>query len=1032
MSFSSCSIILLLLCSSSIVDNYVFNTDHDILLVPGDQQQSSKKSMFGYSLDFVAGTNNRMPWLMVGAPKANQGGSLNACNVDASMNRLECADRTPNLQSATDQESFSDQLFGVSVAAGKSSLNGNEVWSCAPRFERAKEKLWANSIKHTYQLMLGQCFIYSSRDNFVASQRVVPLGNHEPIFYGRDGYRGQGYIYGTVYAETGQSLHYDRQDDRVLLGSPGAWNWTGTMVVTDWNGNNPVMTQPWSEIEPRLNDYAGYDITSGHFLKRSSRPRQYVIGAPRAGKNREGTVFVVDYHDNSIEQVSKIHGRQTGEYFGAAVTSVDLNGDGIDEIVIGAPLFTHEEKKGYEEGRVSIQVLVSSSTQVRFKEEESIFGRAIPGSRFGSSLVNLRDIDGDGYEDFAVGSPYEDNGHGAVSVYYGNPQIVKIQNPQIIKATKLNSNLRGFGISFSVNHQDVDNNGLEDLAIGSHISGHAVILRRTPSVWIDLKLTSTVSSIDVGDIKDFSLGLCLTLRSHHHQLTSTTFQSTVTVTADPRTDFVDVTSLRVDQKSLNLTLTLGGERCTTVAIVTMRQGFNPTLEEPPLRFQATVAEQKRLTHPLPMFNGQAGVLDPRKQKIFDMQIPFQSSCSLSCLVDLTLEAGVHPDLSVPFLIGSAKFLTLVFTVVNLGKDPAFQPLLKIPYSDQLGIRRVAKECSTSRTENLVNCELPGPIKPKKSFSIEVDFDVSQIKGGQQSISWNGIEVYSRAGETTQDTNLANNLVSFSLALRTEADIEITAPVVGKRFSYKDAYGELTDREFVQNFQVRRYLSSPISGITAKVDIPTHYKDKEFMTHVSTELITNGGELKVECSTNENMERVGIGRASALIPTRINCNSPGVRCLELFCPQFNLDADKEITADVRVKLRFMPSQIVDILQEDGNFITLMVASEGHVSLPPDLKDMLEPFNNKPDNVLYSTEFVEKIEDTSISAQTIIWIVLGTLCVVVLCVFCLCCFTNFFNAKKPQEGLEVNEEDFQEPKPESESLLDEENPDKDHNV
>lgn len=34
-------------------------------------------------------------------------------------------------------------------------------------------------------------------------------------------------------------------------------------------------------------------------------------------------------------------GRQTGEYFGAALAAVDINGDGIEELVVGAPLFTN-------------------------------------------------------------------------------------------------------------------------------------------------------------------------------------------------------------------------------------------------------------------------------------------------------------------------------------------------------------------------------------------------------------------------------------------------------------------------------------------------------------------------------------------------------------------------------------------------------------------------------------------------------------------------------------------------------------------
>ena len=45
---------------------------------------------------------------------------------------------------------------------------------------------------------------------------------------------------------------------------------------------------------------------------------------------------------------------------------------------------------------------------------------ASSGARFGSSLVNLGRLDGDKYQDFAVGAPHEDNGNGAVYIYRGS------------------------------------------------------------------------------------------------------------------------------------------------------------------------------------------------------------------------------------------------------------------------------------------------------------------------------------------------------------------------------------------------------------------------------------------------------------------------------------------------------------------------------------------------------------------------------------------------------------------------------------
>ena len=71
------------------------------------------------------------------------------------------------------------------------------------------------------------------------------------------------YNYGAIYGEAGFSFHYDPEANTKYWGAPGSWNWTGTFVMQEFE-NAPVMTQPWSPQTPQTNDYAGYDITTGH------------------------------------------------------------------------------------------------------------------------------------------------------------------------------------------------------------------------------------------------------------------------------------------------------------------------------------------------------------------------------------------------------------------------------------------------------------------------------------------------------------------------------------------------------------------------------------------------------------------------------------------------------------------------------------------------------------------------------------------------------------------------------------------------
>ena len=52
--------------------------------------------------------------------------------------------------------------------------------------------------------------------------------------------------------------------------------------------------------------------------------------------------------------------------------------------------------------------------------------KRVSGARFGATLANLGDIDRDGFEDFAVGAPFEveGQGQGVVYVYRGSASFI--------------------------------------------------------------------------------------------------------------------------------------------------------------------------------------------------------------------------------------------------------------------------------------------------------------------------------------------------------------------------------------------------------------------------------------------------------------------------------------------------------------------------------------------------------------------------------------------------------------------------------
>ena len=75
------------------------------------------------------------------------------------------------------------------------------------------------------------------------------------------------------------------------------------------------------------------------------------VGMPR-GHGLRGQVVMYDSKLNNLHNVT---GKQIGAYFGYSVASGDLNGDGRDDLIVGAPMHADfEDRDTYETGRVYV------------------------------------------------------------------------------------------------------------------------------------------------------------------------------------------------------------------------------------------------------------------------------------------------------------------------------------------------------------------------------------------------------------------------------------------------------------------------------------------------------------------------------------------------------------------------------------------------------------------------------------------------------------------------------------------------------
>jgi hypothetical protein len=150
------------------------------------------------------------------------------------------------------------------------------------------------------------------------------------------------------------------------------------------------------------------------------------------GGTGRGAVYVLRLNaDGTVKASTKIANSSgggpalsDGDFFGSAVGGIgDLNGDGVPDLVVGAPGY---DTVGTDRGAIFVLTLNSDGTaQGSVVVAQNLNGGPTTSDfdGFGSSVAGIGDVDGDGIVDLAVGSPGSDMGgtdRGRVHVLYLN------------------------------------------------------------------------------------------------------------------------------------------------------------------------------------------------------------------------------------------------------------------------------------------------------------------------------------------------------------------------------------------------------------------------------------------------------------------------------------------------------------------------------------------------------------------------------------------------------------------------------------
>ncbi len=184
-----------------------------------------------------------------------------------------------------------------------------------------------------------------------------------------------------------------------------------------------------------------------------------LIGANRYN-NDQGRVYLF-YGGPGMDTTADLilEGQNEGDRFGDAIVCGDIDNDGYEDIIIGAGEYSEKRGRAYLYWGSDRHSMDATPDKIFIGEEEK-------GSQFGRGYPAVYDIDNDGYDDIILGACAiwtPGDGAGRAYLYYGNTKELMDTSRDLIFTGENPREKFGYSISCG----DVDNDGYGDIVIGS-------------------------------------------------------------------------------------------------------------------------------------------------------------------------------------------------------------------------------------------------------------------------------------------------------------------------------------------------------------------------------------------------------------------------------------------------------------------------------------------------------------------------------------------------------------------------------------
>ncbi|XP_051792965.1 integrin alpha-11a [Acanthochromis polyacanthus] len=153
-----------------------------------------------------------------------------------------------------------------------------------------------------------------------------------------EGTSKNGTAFGLQMSQAGFSAH--NVEDGILVGAVGAYDWNGAVLKETRQGKvvppKSSYTEEFPEELKNHGAYLGYTVTS---VVSARNGRLLVAGAPRFNHTGKVIIFTLKNSGN-LTILHSLKGQQIGSYYGSEIAPVDIDGDGItDNLLVAAPMF---------------------------------------------------------------------------------------------------------------------------------------------------------------------------------------------------------------------------------------------------------------------------------------------------------------------------------------------------------------------------------------------------------------------------------------------------------------------------------------------------------------------------------------------------------------------------------------------------------------------------------------------------------------------------------------------------------------------